>query len=1049
MKLSNLAIRRGITFTMIYLILIGFGIYGLSSLKVDLYPDITFPIIAVFSQYEGVGPEDIENVLTRPLEKAVVSVENIKRITSYSASGSSVLILEFDWGTDMNQAEIDVGKKLDLILNYLPSEATKPITFAFDPSMQPIMFISLSSDRLGMAELRRLADEQIEPMLERVKGVASASISGGMERQIKILLDPNKLVANGISVQQIVQALRTENMQIPAGIINDERMEYTVRTYGEYTSVPQIENTVVGYKAGTPIYLRNVAQVVDGFREQTEVVRMGGKSAIFISIQKQSDANTVQTVRAVKKELPNIAARIGQDIKFDVFWDNSEFITRSINNLTSTAYQAFFLCFIVLLFFLRHFRSSLIAAVSIPVSLIVTFFIMNQLGLTLNIISMAGLALAIGMLVDNSIVVLENIFRHKESGEEIRIAADEGTSEVTMAVTASTLTTLAIFIPILFVPGLAGILFHDMVITITVSLTMSLLVALTLIPLMSSRWLKGSEQYRTKIGKALGERIGSWLERLEQYYVRVLDYFLGHKKVFLAGLVIFIIITAVFVFPKIGGEFISNTDQSMIQFNVERETSASLTTTNETFEEIEKIIREEVPEAVNVRVNFGTSSGIMGAFRSSGSNAGSVMITLPDVKERRRSDLEIQKKLRERFAKIPGAKITFQQGMSMFGMGSDIEIKIFGFERPVALALADEVAAKIEKIPGVADVTKSYSNPKPEYQIRLDRDRIAALGLSTYQVASTIETNIKGTTATQFREGGREYDVIVQLDENYRQKKSDIENIYITTMTGQQIPLKNIATIVSGEAATRITREDQERLVTVSCSVSGRDLQSVTRDIRKTMQQINFPPTFRWEIGGTAKDQQESFMYLGIAILAAVFLVYMVMASQFESLLDPFIIIFTVPLALLGALWSLFLTGTTMSVTALVGIVLLVGIVVNNGIVLVDYINQLREKHGYDLWVAILVGGKRRMRPVLMTALTTIISMIPLALKLGSGSEIWTPLARAVIGGLSLATILTLILIPIIYLYFEQIALKRAIKKNQCEMKPIGRPEGFDLAMIK
>jgi HAE1 family hydrophobic/amphiphilic exporter-1 len=1048
MSLSELSIKRGITFTMVYLIVIGFGIYGLGSLKLDLYPNITFPVIAVYSQYQGVGSEDIENVLTRPLEKAIVSVENIKRITSRSAAGISLIICEFDWDADMNQAEIDVGKKIDLIRDYLPQGATKPVTFAFDPSMQPILYFALSSDRLGSAELRSIAEEQIEPWLERIKGVAAAGTSGGISREIKVLIDPHKIAAQGISINQIVQTLRTENLQVPGGIIDDEYREFNVRTYGEYTDVNQIANTVIGYKAGQPVYLKNVAQVIDGFKDQTDVVRNNGKAALMMYIQKQSDANTVQTAEAVVKELPVIAARIGQNIKFDIIWDNSQFITRSVSNLVGTAIQAFFLSFLVLFLFLRRFRTSLIVAISIPVSVIATFFIMNQAGLTLNIISMAGLALAIGMLVDNSIVVMENIFRHKESGESIRIAAKEGTDEVIMAITASTLTTLAIFVPILFVPGLAGVLFHDMIITIVFSLTMSLIVAMTLIPLMASRWLAYDKPKKNKWWLKFDRVIGNMLNKMESYYVRLLDYFLGHKKLFLMGVIGLTIATA-FVFRKVGGEFISTTDQSMIEFSIKRETGASLTTTDQTFRVIEAIVEKEVPEALNINVSFGTGTGMAAIFGSSGSNAGQVRITLPDVKERERTSLEIEAQLRKHLEKIPGIEVSFERGMGMFGSGSDIDVKIFGYDRQIAQYLGDDIAAKIKQVAGVAEVTKSYSLPKPEYQVRLDRDRIAALGLSVYQVASTIETCVKGTIATQYREGGREYDVVVQLDENYRQGKSDLENIYLTTMSGIQVPLKNVAAIIPGEASETIVREDQERMITISCKISGRDLQSVTRDITQILQKTPFPTNFRWEIGGQAEEQAESFMYLGIAILAAILLVYMVMASQFESLLDPFIIIFTVPLAIMGAIWMLFITGTTMSVTALVGMVLLVGIVVNNGIVLIDYINQLREKHGYDLWVAILVGGKRRMRPVLMTALTTIISMVPLALKLGSGAEIWAPLARSVIGGLTLSTFLTLILIPIIYLFFEQIALKRAMKKHKIEMKPIGRPAGFDLSFIQ
>lgn len=1049
MKLSNLAVRRGITFTMLYLIVIGFGIFGLTQLKIDLYPNITLPVVGVMTQYSGVGPEDIENVVTRPLEQTLVAVENVESITSISSVGNSLIILEFDWDADIDQAEIDVRKNIDLIRSYLPPDITDPITLSFDPSMMPILFISVESGQLGIAELRRLVEDEVQPRIERVKGVASASVGGGLERQIKVLFDPQKLAAHGIPVQQIVQTLQTENLQVPAGIVDDEYQEFSVRTYSEYQTVDQIANTVIGNINGTPIYLKNVARVVDDYKDQTQIVRNNGKDAVMLFVQKQSDANTVQTARAVLSELPNISEATGKDLKLDVVFDSSDFITKSLNNLTTTAVQAFVLAFLVLLFFLRHFRSSFVAAISIPVSVVATFFVMYLLGLTFNVVSMAGLALAIGMLVDNSIVVLENIFRFRERGLEVRKAADEGAGEVASAIIASTLTSLAIFIPVLFLPGISGILFNDMVVVIVCSLTVSLLIALTLIPLLSSRWLKsGKKEPKQKIFKRIDSGIGHFITNLENRYVKALDYFLSHKKTFLFGLIGLIIITLL-VFPFIGGEFLPEADRSSIRINVERETGASLASTDKTFREVEEIIWEVVPEAENVQVNFGVGEGVTAVMASS--NSGTITIRLPDIEERDRTSSEIEDLLRSRFKNIPGAKITISGGEEASGMlgGSSIDVKIFGHDRLVARALGDQVEDVLNKIEGVVNVTKSYSLPKPEYQILVDRDRTSAVGLSVFQIANAVGTNIRGTTVARFREEGDEFDVIVQLDEQFRESKSDIENIYITSAMGTQIPLKNVARVVTGATEESIRREDQERIITISCSASGRDIQSVARDINAELEKMNFPSDFSWEIGGVEEERQEAFMYLYIALAAAIVLVYMVMASQFESLLDPFIIIFTVPLAMIGVIWILFVTGTDLSIMALVGCVLLVGIVVNNGIVLVDYINQLRYKHNYHLWIAILAGGRRRLRPVLMTALTTILAMLPLAIGIGTGSELWAPMARAVIGGLISATVLTLVLIPIIYLFFEQVSLKRQIKKGKHEAEPIGRPEGFDIEKVK
>ncbi len=1049
MRISKLSIKRGVTFTMIYLILLGFGFYGLGSLKLDLYPDITFPVIGVMTDYTGVGPEDIENTVSRTLEKAVVSVEGIKHVTSWSKSGSSTLLLEFDWGTDMDQAEIDVRKQIDFVRDYLPEEASDPMTFAFNPSMQPIMFTTLMSEELGMAELRKLADDRITPAIERINGVASSYVSGGMERQIKVLLDPDKLASHGISSTNIVQTLGMENLQIPGGLVDDEHQEFAVRTYGEYTNVDQIKNTVVGSNRGQPVYLKNVGLVVDGYKEQTEILRNNGKNAIMLVIMKQSDANTVQTVESVLDEMPDIAEDVGQGVTMQNLWNQADFIKKSVSNLTWTGIQAFILAFLVILFFLRNFISSIIASISIPISIIITFFVMQQTGVTLNIISMAGLALAIGMLIDNSIVVLENIFRHNELDKDIVKAADDGTTEVGIAIVASTLTTLAIFVPILFVPGIAGVMFRDMVIAIVCSLSVSLFVALTLIPLMSSRWLKniGIKNENDKMIENQG-KIGHFLMNLEKKYVSGLDKVLRHKLILITGIIILIIAT-VFAGMNIGGEFMPKTDEGYFEITIERETAASLTATNKTFLKMEKIIQEKVPEATNIEANFGITEGFA-AMAGSGSYRGSILVTLTDIKKRDRSTEEIQDVLRESFKNVPGVNIEFASGGGPMGNEGDLSVKLFGHDLQLSRQLGDQIAENMEQIDGVVDVQKSYNQPKPEYQVRLDRDRISALGLNVYQVASTVEIAVKGKVATRFREGGDEYDVVVRYDQDYRQNRKDLENIFVTSMTGEQIPLKNVASIVVGDSESQIDREDQERMVSISCNVSGSDLGSVTTAVENMMEEMELPENFHYKIGGAAEDMQESFMWLGVAIIAAIFLVYMVMASQFESLLDPFIIIFTVPLAIMGAIWGLFLTGTTLSVTALIGMVLLVGIVVNNGIVLVDYINQLREKQGYDLWHAILAGGKRRIRPILMTALTTILAMVPIALKLGSGAELWVPMARAVIGGMILATFLTLFLIPAIYLFFEKLSLKRKLKKAGKSLTDLElRPDHIDLDTIK
>jgi len=1014
---------------MIYLVVIGFGLFSLSRLKTDLFPDVTFPVIGVITQYEGVGPVDMETLVTRPLEEAVSSVENIKTINSSSSSGTSIMILEFDWGTDMNQAEIDVRKNIDISRDALPDGVTDPITFAFNPSMQPITFLALTSDKMGQAELRKVAQDKLEARLERIPGVGSASAEGGLRRQINVKVNPRELAAKSVDINQIVNAIRMENLQIPGGQIEEGMSEFSVRSYGEYQSVAQIKKVVVGMQNATPIYLEDVANVTDGYQELKRYVRNNGKPSVILQVMKRSDANTVNTTEAVLSAIPDLENIAGQDVKISVIYDLASFINKSITNLMTTALQAFLLAGIVLLFFLRNIRSAIIVAISIPVSVIATFFVMDQAGVTLNIISMAGLALAIGMLVDNSIVVLENIFRMREQGVDIMEAADEGTSEVSMAIIASTLTTLAVFIPILFVPGIAGVLFNDMAITIVFSMTASLFVALTLIPLMASRFLR----LRDKANKsAFITGLTGWtsnlLDNLDKYYKRALTYSLGHRKtVIFTALGLFV--GSILLYRTLGGEFMPQNDESQIQISIERAAGTNLESTRQTFEAVEKEVIKDVPEAQNVYFAFGSGDAFSALFGTAAANKGQMMIRLSDIGDRDRSQFTIQDSLRKHFADFPGVDFSFDQGGGNIFGGKPIEVKIKGYDLDVGRELAELAKEKIEVIDGVVDVASTVEEAKPEYRIQFDRDRMSSMGLSTSMVARSISSYIGGTIASRYREEGDEYDIFVQLQQQYRKNKRDLQDLFITTPTGAHIPLENVATIVRDESPVTITRENQERVFAVNANYTGGDLQGKVSNVEAAMKTIHFPQGFRWEIGGTAEDLQKSFSYLGLAILAATFLVYMVMASQFESFLDPFIILFTVPLAFIGVVLGLFVTGTSMSVTALIGGILLVGIVVNNGIVLIDYINQLREKHGMELKEAIIEGGRTRLRPVLMTAVTTILSMIPLALGLGAGSEVWAPMARAVIGGLTVSTFLTLLIVPTLYLIFETRALKRLKKK--------------------
>lgn len=1029
MKLAKVSIRRGVTFTMIYLIAAGFGLFGLSQLKLDLFPKLEFPMMAIITQYTGVGPEDMETVVTRPIEEAVSTTENIETVSSRSSQGLSLVMLEFAWGTNMDQAEMDVRNNLEFVRDYLPDDMTDPLIFKFDISQQPIMYLMLNSDQHGLAEIRDMALHDVEPRLERVPGVAAASTTGGLTREIQVHVDPVRLRGHNLSIQQVTSALQSNNLQIPSGFIESKQMEYSIQTLGSYERVEQIANTPVTTINGSTIKIKDVAKVTDGFKEIRQEVWTNGKPSVMIFLQKQSDANTVNTSKRVRAQIEGIQAELPEGVQLDTFWDQADFITRSMSNLGNTAIQAIVLAFLVLLFFLRNFRSSIIVALSIPVSILLTFAVMMQADLTLNVISMAGLALAVGLLVDNAIVVLESIFRIHEEGEEPAEAADRGASEVGMAITASTLTTVSVFVPILFVPGLSGQLFRDMGLTICFSLIVSLLVALTLIPLLASRFLRVRKStHKSGLFSKLSRHIENTMNKLYQRYNVWLDWVLNHRKMTLlvaAGL----FILAVVGLSLQGAEFLPENDQSYIELEIERSPGTSLAKMAETMRSIEKIIQEEVSEAKLTYTNFGQGESIMALFGSQSSSRGSMSINLIDLNKRERDQFEIQRALRDKLDNIPDANIKFIEGGfgQMFG-GGDIVVQVFGYDLKTAQALADEIKNKVSKVEGVDFVSTSTEESAPELRINLDRERIADLGMNTAQIGNTISTSVLGSVATLYREGGDEYDVRVQFPKDYRRSKEDLDNILFVTPTGRQIPLRAIADIEYSTAPQVITREGQERHVDVNIDIAGRDLRSVTNDVNKIVNEIVVPRDFRLAISGVAEEQQESFMYLALAMIVAVLLTYMVMASQFESFIDPFIILFTIPLSIIGVALGLLLTGTILSTVVFIGVIMLVGIVVNNGIVLVDYINQLRNR-GYELFDAIKQAGIVRIRPVLLTALTTILAMLPLALGLGESGETWAPMARAVMGGLIVATALTLLVVPAIYAALELYSKKRKEKK--------------------
>ncbi len=1015
MNLTKTCIRRRVALSMASLAVVGFGVFSLLTLKVALTPDLDFPMVIVMTSYSGVPPQDMETLVTRPIEEAVSSTENLENVTSQSSNGVSMVMLEFGWNTDMDQAETDVRNNIDFARDFLPEDADEPLVIAINPSMMPIMVLTVSSENLGLTDLRRLAEEKIEPHLERIGGVSSVTTMGGLERQINIHLDPALLASHGLSPQNVYTAVQRSAGLFAAGTVRSVAKEYNLRVFSEYNSLAQIENVVVSPGAGEPVKVGDVAQVQDSYREVTDDVRVNGRQSIAMLVAKQSDANTVSTAQGIQQSLPSLQGLLPEGAVLSILRDESGFISSSIGNLSMTVMIAFLVVILVIYFFLRDWRSSSVMAVSMPVSVLGTFGVLMLADLTLNIISMAGLALAVGMLVDNSIVVLENIFRHREAGEANVAAAEKGTLEVGTAISASTLTTICVFLPVLFVPGITGKLFKDMVLTVVFSLSVSLIVAITLVPMMSSVLLKTDAERKRIRRSRLNKAMGVFLERVAAKYSAALHWALSHKKTVL-GFTAGALLASILCVPLLGGGFMPQTDQGQISLSIEAMPGITLEQLRTKVMAVERILGDEVPEVENAMFRFG--GGEAGPMSTEG-NEISARIVLRDAERRGRSQKQIEKVLRRGLNEIPG--ITYNiSGGKMTGSGEgDIEVKFLGNDMTVGRALAEQTRERMAEIKGLVDLQLNMKAYVPQLSVHLNQSLLNEYGLNHLQVAYIISTAIHGNTAARYREHGDEHGIFVRLAEPYRRSTESVGEILIPIAGGHVVPLRQIADIEETESPQTIYRENEERYVAVTCNLQGTDLSSARAAVDDILDNTIVPSNFSVVIGGTAEDQRESNLYLMLAFLAAVVLVYMVMAGQFESLVDPLIIMFTVPLSIIGVILALVVTGTTLNVMSLIGVVMLVGIVVNNGIVLVDHINQERDR-GLPLYEAIEKGGAVRFRPVLMTAATTVFGMLPLAVEIGSGSEMWAPLARAVIGGLTTSTVLTLVLIPVMYCIFEE-----------------------------
>ena len=1009
---------------MISMVIILLGGISLTRLPVDLMPDTQMPTITVRVNYSGVGPLEMEELVTRPIEQAVSAVAGLDRVDSTSSEGNANIRLNFAWGTDLSEAADEVRTRLDRVRGRLPEDADPPTVFKFDSTSMPIMGIGVEGD-FDAVTLRELAQNDLSPRLERVAGVAAVTITGGLRRQIHVDLSREKITALNLSPDRVVQILRTENQNIPLGEINDADRTLLLRSPGQFTGLDEIKNLVVLTRAGVPVYLKDIANVTDNTEDRRSFMRINGTPGIRMQVTKQSGTNTIQIAEGVKKEIEKINSEV-DGIKLQVLDDQSKFIDRAIGSVTEHAMLGGLLVVAIIFLFLRDIKSTLIICTSIPISVIGTFALLYFGGYTLNTLTFGGLALGIGMIVDAAIVVLENTYRHLEMGKDRVTAAIDGSEEVWSAILASTLTHIAVFVPMLFLTGVSSIMFGQLAAVVSFSLAMSLLVAVTIVPVLCSFMLDAPHKAHAGAGvmARLNRSIDGALDGLDEFYARMLHKALAHRPtVFATGFVLFAV--AMLLLPRIGFEFQPTTDEGEITVDAELAVGSRLENTEAVLIGLEERIRQNVPEALMLitQVNGGG-----GGWGGGSTHRGNVNVRLVPRDERTRSSEEIAMQLRRELSGLPGVIIRARpsggQNQMMRGMGGGggdarLSIEILGHDLEQSKRIAQDLKAMLDTTPGVADTRLQREEGRPELAVRVDRDKAALLGLTVTGVANTIRTNVAGTQAAMFRDAGNEYPIIVRLRQEDREEVAEVGDVLLNTSAGQTVPAKNVMIIDRETGPVSIERKNQERVQRVNAETET-TLSEAVAAVQARMGEINVPKDFAVGFGNEVEEQAKSFNELRLVLILAIILVYTVMASQYESLKDPFIIIFSIPLAAIGVVGMLMVTKTPFSMQAYIGVIMLAGIVVSNAILLVDYTNTLRHRDKMELRAALELAGRHRLRPILMTSLCTALGLVPMALGIGEGADLQAPLARVVIGGLITSTVITLVFVPAMYTLFEE-----------------------------
>ncbi len=1030
MWLTRLALRYPISTFLIAVTILVLGVVSFTQLPVDLLPNITIPVVSTITFYSGASPLDMEQSVTVFVERAVSSVNDVNYVQSTTREGISQVRINFNWNANLDVGLVDVVQRVNRILNQLPTGVSQPVVLRFDITNLPVCNISISSD-MDERELYDLALNTIEPQIEHLPGVASAAVSGGRIREIHVTLDRNRIQALQLPVQAVLTAVANSNLVIPSGDLKTGPFDYSLKTESKFNVVQPLGDVVIKNVNNVPIHIHDVGTVEDSYQEQTEIVRINGKPGVNLSVQKLASANTIDVVNNVVHELPKLVG-VPENVKMSLSFDQSMYIKQTISGLQHEALIGALLAMLIIMAFLRNLRGTLIIIVAIPLSILIAFIWFRFGNVTLNIMTFGGLALAVGRLVDDSIVELEAISRHyneRKPGLSKLQATLDAAREVASPIFVSTLSTVIVFLPIVFVSGIAKMLFVPLAITITVALFGSFFISRTVTPLMCLRLLPPEKQLdrsSQKLSDKLRVLTHDAIEKLDNWYADKVNWALNHRKLVIISVIGFGLASFP-LFKFVGTEFFPDQDEGQLAVTVKLPVGTRVEETEQFVRQVEKVLQENIPEMNTMITDIGVPSARSGSLfsRNSGSHAANIRVSLVSLDQRKRSVNEIVKAIRPKLMAIPGASIFITPGgflrfLLNFGSSAPLDVEVRGFDIATGSELARKVATIVRSVPGATDIQISREDNLPELRVQIDRERAGVLGISVADIANTINTMIDGTVASLYTDptNGNQYNILVRLSEDYRSHIEDLQNVVLTTTGGQQVLLGSVARIVKTSSPVEIDRKYQQRLVEVTGNVTGRDLGSVSKDIQAQLDTLTIPPGFEVKQTGNVEQQQQTFRVLLLALLLAVLLVYVVMASQFQSLLDPFIIMFTVPLGLVGVLWILFLTGTTLSVTSFQGIIIMIGIVVSNGVLLVDYTNHLRIR-GLPLHEAVVSGGKTRLKPIIMTTLATVLGLIPMAVGLG-GESTQAPLAIAVIGGLSVSTILTLFFVPVLYTIFEE-----------------------------